>query len=340
MCYNYSKKMELIIKLKLKISKFKKILIVLIILLIAISYFIGSYFVKYSLVANSGGNNRNVKIEKELIVEDEIEQLIKNNSKKEKEAGLAFAQNFKNNEVEIKSNDNLTLKGHIFDNLNNNWIIVVHGYQSPEVKYFDLAKRFYERGYSVLTVSLRGHEPSSGKYIGMGYLDKDDLNKWIDFLVEKNKNNKIILHGTSMGGATVIMTAGLSKSSNLVGVIDDCGYSDLWEIFTLELKKRFSLPSFPILNISSLVAKFKAGYFVGDVKPLEYAKNINIPTLIIHGTKDDFVPLHMSEDIFQEIKSKDKELFIVENAGHADSKYKDLDRYYSKVFEFCDKNFI
>jgi fermentation-respiration switch protein FrsA (DUF1100 family) len=44
------------------------------------------------------------------------------------------------------------------------------------------------------------------------------------------------------------------------------------------------------------------------------AKNLSIPFLIVHGTKDDAVPLHDAEELHKACKQS--KLFIVEGAGH------------------------
>lgn len=62
-----------------------------------------------------------------------------------------------------------------------------------------------------------------------------------------------------MGGATVMMTAG-DNLDHVIGYVEDCGYISVWDIFASELDKRFSLPTFPVLDISNMVASLKAGY--------------------------------------------------------------------------------
>ena len=50
------------------------------------------------------------------------------------------------------------------------------------------------------------------------------------------------------------------NSHYVVGYIEDCGYTSVWDIFASELDKRFSLPTFPVLDISNVVAQMRAGY--------------------------------------------------------------------------------
>ena len=44
--------------------------------------------------------------------------------------------------------------------------------------------------------------------------------------------------------------------------------------------------------------------------------NVNIPTLIIQGTKDNVVPISSSEYVFKSVKSKYKCLLIVKGVNH------------------------
>ena len=119
-------------------------------------------------------------------------------------------------------------------------------------------EKYYEMGYNVLLPNNRAHGNSEGNYIGMGWLDKDDIACWVNWINKQDPNAKIILHGVSMGAATTMMASG-ENLNNVVGYIEDCGYTSVWDIFASELDKRFSLPTFPVLNISNGVAKLKAG---------------------------------------------------------------------------------
>lgn len=72
-----------------------------------------------------------------------------------------------------------------------------------------------------------------------------------------------------MGGATVLLTAALNQNDHLVGVIDDCAYADLYTVFAKELKYRFNLPSFPVLDMANIMARIKAKFNLKDVSLLK-----------------------------------------------------------------------
>lgn len=323
-------------------KKSKKILILLISIISFIllsSYFIGNYFVQYALVPNSGGENRNV--ENENPISDSVKEKIDAVENKEQTDADNWIKEIQNNIVEqyIISDDGLKLYGHLFyqSENTNKWAIIVHGYQSNETKSYPIAHNFYKNGYNILTISLRAHKPSEGKYIGMGYLDKYDLQKWISHLVNIHPNSNIILHGTSMGGATVLMSQEVSLPKNVKAIIADCSYTSVREIFASELEKRFNLPDSPVLDMAQVVAIYKAGYNINKASALEAVKMNDIPTLFIHTTDDDFVPIEMSKELFENKKGSNKELLIIEGGGHADAKFQNPEKYYSSIFNFINK---
>ena len=50
-------------------------------------------------------------------------------------------------------------------------------------------------------------------------------------IIEQNRNSNIILHGSSMGAATVLMASGDTLPNNIKAIIEDCGYTSVWNIF-------------------------------------------------------------------------------------------------------------
>ena len=216
------------------------------------------------------------------------------------------------------------------------WVIAVHGYTDSAYFMVGAAKKFLHYGYNVLMPDLRAHGKSEGKYIGMGWLDRLDLMQWIDYLIATYGNIKIILYGISMGAATVMMASGERLPSNVRAIIEDCGYTSVWDIFESELDKRFSLPTFPVLNISNGVAKLKAGYDFKEASSVDQLKKCQKPMLFIHGGKDDFVPTYMVYEVY-DAANCEKDLYIVDEAGHAEAKDCDVDAYWNKVFSFINE---
>ena len=308
---------------------------ILIILIAGISYGIGNYFVNYAIARSGNGGDRQVK--DEVTLSQESEDVIQKNRKEATEKAEEWSNSIEQKNVEITAKDGIKLKGteYIVNTENNKWAIVLHGYRSSPKSVLTIGEHFSKEGYNVLIPNMRGCGESEGKYIGLGWLDKDDLQGWIKLIVEQNENSEIILHGSSMGSATVLMASGDNIPSNVKAIIADSGYTSVWDIFASEAKKRFNIPKFPVLNMFQIVAKVRAGYDIKKASALEQVKKSKTPILFIHGDADDFVPEYMCEQLYEAANCK-KEKLIIEGAGHTDSKYKGPETYYNKIFEFIN----
>lgn len=321
----------------------KKILIatgIVVIISVIATIGIGNYFVNYAILRTGNGGDREVK-NKEVVevasIANKTERVIEENREEEKQLASQWASTIKNEKVEITANDGITLKGteYIKDEQINDWVIVLHGYRSNPESVISIGRHFSEKGYNVLIPYMRATGESEGEYIGMGWLDKDDLKCWIDLIIKQNNNSNIILHGSSMGAATVLMASGDELPSNVKAIIEDSGYTSVWDIFASEAKARFNLPAFPVLNMFEIVANFRAKYDIKEASALEQVKKATVPILFIHGDNDDFVPEYMCEKLYEAANCK-KDKLIIHSAGHTESRYKEPETYYNKIFDFLD----
>ena len=304
---------------------------------------IGGYFVKYALYRDGAGGNREIKNEQVKIEnQDSDKAIIDKNKKEEKTEVKKWLEETPQEKLEIKDKDDITLRSTAYYNKtenqeNHNWVIVAHGYRSKPSWVASIGMHFYkEKGYNVLIPSMRATEESEGNYIGMGWLDKDDIIGWINKIILKDKNAKIILHGSSMGAATVLMASGEKLPSNVKAIIADSSYTSAWDIFKSELKARFNLPSFPLMQMFRLIAIIQAKYDIKEASVIDQVKKSNTPTLLIHGDADDFVPVTMEPEIYNAIPGE-KDQLIIKGAGHTKSRYREPETYYKKVYEFIDK---
>ena len=238
----------------------------------------------------------------------------------------------------ITSSDNLKLHSYQVKNQTSSdkWVITVHGYTSEGINMSTYAKQYYDNGYNVLIPDLRAHGLSEGNYIGMGWDDRLDIISWINYILNEEPNAEIILHGVSMGAATVLMTSGEEIPSNVKAIVADCGYTSVWDEFAYQLDDLFSLPEFPILNVSSIVAKIRAGYFLGEASSIDQVKKSKTPILYIPGDQDDFVPYYMMEELYN-ATSSEKEMLTIKGAEHAKASEVDPETYWTSVNNFIIK---
>lgn len=239
-------------------------------------------------------------------------------------------------DVWITSDDGLKLHGVYFPGeKSNKAAICFHGYTSQCMSDFiGLTDYYMKRGYRMLLVDERAHGQSEGEYIGFGCKDRFDALKWIQWLIkEAGEDCRILLHGISMGGATVLMTSGLKLPPQVKGILSDCAFTSPKEVFTHVLKTMYHLPAFPMLNIADRVNKIKAGYGLDECNAAREVRKAKVPMLLIHGDKDTFVPCEMCGRIYENCASP-KQKLIVEGAGHAESYFKATDAYEKAMDSF------
>ena len=294
----------------------KKILIAAVIILLGAGYFIGNYFVDFAL-------KRGEDLSPPKACANIADPTLK----------APPMPNFPAEDWTLESFDGLTLHAKKFSPAENSnrWAILVHGYGRDGTFAYDYAEEYLKRGWNVLVPDLRAAGLSQGEFITMGALESRDIFDWAGKLPP---DAKIILHGVSMGAATVMMTAAL-EPKNLCAVVEDCGYTSAYEMFSAQLEKIFGLPEYPAMPCADIVCKLKTGVKISDAAPLAVVDKITVPILFIHGDADGLVPFEMLDRLFDKAVAP-KEKFVVAGAGHADAKRKNPAVYFDKVFAFLE----
>ena len=239
-------------------------------------------------------------------------------------------------EVWRMSEDGLRLHATFFPNQDSKKIaLCLHGYTSQGMSdYIGLSGYYLKHGFAMFLPDARAHGQSEGEYVGFGCLDRYDLLGWIHWIIERcGEDIQILLHGTSMGGATVLMASGLKLPPQVKGIVSDCGFTSPKAVFTHVLHSMYHLPAFPMIPIASAVNRRKAGYGLDDCNAAREVRKAKVPVLLIHGSADSFVPCRMCEEIYENCASPKKKL-IIEGAAHAESYYKDPESYEKALDEF------
>lgn len=235
--------------------------------------------------------------------------------------------------VSLTSSDGLSLHANYYPaaNISHYYAILVHGYTGSRKEMLPYAVAYAERGYNLLIPDLRAHGESEGRYIGMGWLDRMDLIQWIDCILEWDADAEIVLHGVSMGAATVLMTTGEDLPCQVKAIVADCAYTSAWDLFSRLLGGM----DWPILNTANVLVRGLAGYDLHQASPLEQVQTAKVPILFIHGDADELIPVDMARQLFDAC-SAEKKLLIVENAAHAKSMYEATELYFKTVFDFIN----
>lgn len=222
------------------------------------------------------------------------------------------------------------------DTPTNKTVVIVHGFSQSKEKMKAYGWLFHELGYNVLMPDNVAAGDSQGRIIGYGWNDRLNLIKWTKLLTERNSKSQITWFGLSMGAATVMMASGEEIPSQVHQMIEDAGYTSVWDELSYQAKEMYNLPAFPILYGVSSLSKLRAGFSYGQANSVEQLKKNKVPMLFIHGDKDDFVPTSMVYENYQATKGP-KELYIVKGASHAKTLAKDKIAYREKIQAFLEK---
>ncbi len=309
--------------------------IAIILLLIIIDILGGNYLVNFAITRK---NASGTKVAPTSITETDDQQIINENYEELTEEVNEWLETADVSIANVTSDDGLNL---VADYYNTNpdshkYAIVVHGYSGNRSHMKAYGLYYAGQDYNILMPDLRSHGDSDGTYIGMGWLDKADILKWIDYIVSMDSEAQIVLHGVSMGGATVLMTSGEELPDNVKAIVDDCGYTSVWDIFADEMEYLFNLPEFPFLYSASFFANIRAGYDFKEASSLEQVRKTTLPIFFAHGSVDNFVHTDMVYELYDACPT-DKELYVVEGAGHGQAMYYDPDTYFDKIFNFIGK---
>ena len=190
-------------------------------------------------------------------------------------------------------------------------VILCNGFSSSKESrtYLFLSKQLFKYQILSLRFDFYGHGESDGRFeditITEGY---EDILSAIDYVRNLGYVNKIALFGTSFGGVCSVLAA--SKSKNLAAL----GLKAPALEMAKSRKMRLGLEGIEEWKEKGFVEhqnhegrKFRLNYsFYEDASGIdayEAAKNIHIPTLMVHGDKDDNVPIIQSEKLTKSIKN-------------------------------------
>lgn len=206
---------------------------------------------------------------------------------------------------------------------------IVHGYRSEHAEtagmYLDM---YHRRGYDVFCPDHIASGESEGRVIGYDSIEAADCLRWIALLLDRNGADcEIILHGFSMGGATVMKMSAYCPE-NVRFIIEDSGYTSAERLIRPRLGASYGL--FRALN------RLVGGYDVRDTDVMPQLALGRKPMLFVHGREDPTVPFSEGERAFAAYTG-DKLALFTDDSRHIETYYRHADRYEAAIDGFIGK---
>jgi len=206
---------------------------------------------------------------------------------------------------------------------NNLYIVFLHGFMSDlegeKPKVFQKYAKKNNLGF--LAIEYSGHGKSSGIFT------KGNISRWTNetkFMIKKIvKKNNFILIGSSMGAWISLNQFNFFKNQikGFMGIGSAPEFLEriMWKKFTKKMKNETIKKG--IYNLKHGGYEYPITYqLIKDGrrnKVLHKKINLKIPVTMLHGSKDDTVPIIYSKKIMKLFKHANKKLLIIKNGDHS-----------------------
>ncbi len=216
-------------------------------------------------------------------------------------------------EVFISTADNISICGwYVPAEKAKGTVLFFHGNAGNISSRLHRLQTINSMSLNVLIIDYRGYGKSGGKPSEQG-LQADAIAAW-NFLIQmrKEKPERIVLFGHSLGGA---VAAFLASKVNPAGLIIEGAFTSIPDMGAL------LYPYLPIKLLSREKHEVSS-----------YIKNISCPILIAHSREDEITPFDMGQKLFN--NAKEPKFFFELSGRHSDSESITSSSYYHALNDF------
>lgn len=215
------------------------------------------------------------------------------------------------------------------------WAIHVHGLGSPRAGTLRGVQVATELGLTSLVVSYRNDDEGPTEGSGrstLGAAETEDVEAAISYAVRRGAE-RIVLFGWSMGAAIALQIAHRSDYAPLVaGLVLDSPVLNWVEVIKANCQRAgfprsAGLLAVPWLSVGKLsrLLGLPARVPLREFDWVTHAEELAVPTLILHGSRDDSVPISVSSAL--SARRRDAVRMETFDAGHTLAWNSDRERW-------------
>lgn len=209
-------------------------------------------------------------------------------------------------------------------------VILFHGYGGEKSSMLDKADEFLKLGYNTLLVDFMGSGGSEGNQTTIGFKEAEEVRSCYDYLVSKDEK-KIYLFGTSLGAAAILKSI-QDYAIDPAGIMIECPFGTLYQATTARFNS-LNVPSFPLAGLLVFWGGLQNGFWGFSLKPVEYARSVKCPSLLMYGEKDEKVSRKEIDTIFGNLQGN-KQLKTFPLAGHENYLLKYRNEWVKEIEQF------
>ena len=225
--------------------------------------------------------------------------------------------------VEFQS-DSYTLRGWWVPNKESSACIVfIHGGGRDRRAWLRHVEMFHREGYNCLLFDLREHGASDGAGRGFSYgvQESRDVRQAAKWVRAERQMSRVAVVGTSVGGSSVILAAHGCEHIDVVLSENPITHASALQDHHLGVAVKTYLGSSSMITIffhvfaklAASILAFRIGLFSKEA--ITVIPELTQPIFLMHGTGDEVVPHHHSEELFAKA-TEPKELWMAPDAFH------------------------
>ncbi len=209
-------------------------------------------------------------------------------------------------------------------------VILFHGYGGDKSSLLEIAALLDSLGYATFLVDFMGSGGSEGNVTTIGYKEAAQVRTAYEYIINKGVED-VFLFGTSMG-AVAIMKAISEYNVNPKGIIIECPFGSLYQTVGARFDN-MNVPRFPMTGLLVFWGGVQNGFWGFAHNPVQYAKQIHCPALLLYGEQDKSVVRKEVDAIFHNLRGK-KKFKSYREAGHENYLLKYRDQWIQDVSAF------
>ncbi len=192
-------------------------------------------------------------------------------------------------------------------------VIFFHGFSGEKSMMLNRVEVFLQMGYDALIMDFMGAGDSEGLQTTVGFMEAEEVKSSFDYVKLRGETD-IYLFGTSMG-AVAILKAEHDYQMHPKGIILEFPFGSMYATTAARLN-RMNVPSFPLAGLLVFWGGVQNGFWAFGHNPIEYAKAVTCPTLLMYGSQDETVSEAEISEIFANLKTDKKTMSVYPEAGH------------------------
>jgi alpha-beta hydrolase superfamily lysophospholipase len=192
-------------------------------------------------------------------------------------------------------------------------VLLFHGFGGCKARLLPEAKAFHELGFACFLVDFRGCGGSAGDTTTIGYHEADDVVAAVKYVREHWPDQPVVLFGQSMGAAAIMRATGV-LGVEADAVVLECPFDRMLSAVRARFRAH-GVVSFPFAESLVFWGGAQHGFNAFHHNPVEYARGICCPVLLMQGSVDRRIRLSQTQEILDHLPFE-KELHVFEGLGH------------------------